>query len=212
MWNRIALPPVILLLASAQVLTAQYLHPKLKSKERAVHSISVVPPKIDETGGKSDKYRAEELARKLDENVSDALQKRGREVKAALTDEKRIAALQALYESVSGKLDGDPKGVGKAAFTLGADIAKQTEAMAVDALVFVRADAVFESKVSASAEPGSFSITETPRNKVKARFVLVDAKTGDVLYYFTANGKGDNPSTFAALEKGVTEGLRNLPD
>ena len=202
----------VILLACAQVAAAQSIHPRLKSKEVTVRSVAVVPPKVDDSKGKSDKYRAEELANRLAESVSSALKSKGREVPEALKDEKQIAALQEMYESVCKKVEGNPKGVGKAAFTLGPDVAKQAEAAKVDALVFVRADAAFDEKVSASADASSFSITSMPLNKVKARFAMVDAKTGDVLLYFTADGKGNNPDTFASLEKGVAAGLRTLPD
>jgi hypothetical protein len=191
----------------AQVLTAQYAHPKLKSKERAVHSFAVIAPKIDASGPQSDRLRSEALAQKLDEIVTAALKAAGREAQPADMDEKQVAALNERFDGVSKKLDASPKDVGKGAFTLGPDAAKT----AVDTLVFVRADAELDHEVSTSASPGSFSITTTPKNKVRSRFSLVDPKTGDVLYYFTAEGKGDNPRTWAALEKGVAAGLKNLP-
>ena len=199
----IAVP--VLCLAGAQTLTAQYIHPKFKSNERTVHTVAVVTPKVEASGKANESYKASDLADKLSEIVSEALKNAGRDVQPAPTDEKQVAALQASFDAAKG----NPNDVGKGKYRLGPDIAKT--APAVDALVFVRADAVFDSIVSGSRDATSLSITITPKNKVRSRFSMVDAKTGDVLYYFTADGKGDNSQTWASLEKGVSTGLSRLP-
>ncbi len=82
---------------------------------------------------------------------------------------------------------------------------------AVDALVFVRATAALESDVKAYSEPGKLGFTITPRNEVRAQFSIVDAGTGDVLYVFSAAGRGDNATTRTRLERGISSAIESLP-
>lgn len=211
----------VALAALTPTLAAQALHPRVATKETATRSFIVLPPRIEIARG-SDEVNAlsrASWARTLGSTAEEAIKETGREVTRVLSEDKLkgtpdLAALEALqkqWDMLLPKVSAKPKDIGKGAFSLGEDV-QQLDSAPADALVFIRASLKSKSEVgetTVTATSLSFSINY--KYDVKSTHAVVDARTGDVLYFFPAQGKGDSNRTEQELKRAVAAAIRKLP-
>jgi hypothetical protein len=184
----------VILLSSASLL-AQFEHPDLKSGKVKVHSLLLMPVQVslNKVGMKGSEPMMEEsrqteqalspvivnvlqeLGYKLDQKSlsSDALEKDS-DLRYTVDD------LQKKFDSELTQMNKKAKDVRKGRFTLGDEVTKLPAGEGVDALLFVRATGqiltgnrkAFGALVAGGAYDTAFM-----------RFGVVDAKSGDVLYF-----------------------------
>lgn len=220
-WSGQRIVLTLALAALTPTLAAQAVHPRVASREKAIRSFVVLPPRIEIARG-SDEVNAfsrAAWARTLGSTAEEGIKEAGREVTRVLSEDKlkdgpelaAVEALQKRWDMLLPKVSAKPKDVGKGSFSLGGDV-QQLDSAPADALVFTRASLRSKSEVGeAKMTATSLSISITYTFDVKVTHAIVDARTGDVLYFFPAQGKGERNRAEEELKRAVATALRKLP-
>jgi len=183
------------LLAYAVASYAQFEHPDLKSGKKQVHSMLLLPVQVEITkvGMKGSEPMMEEsrqteqsltpvivnvlqgMGYKLDsQSLSPAVLEKDLDLRYLVDD------LQKRFDNELREMNRKAKDVRKGRFTLGDEIVKLPQGEAVDALLFVRAN----GQVLTGGKKAFGLLVAGPSNDaVSMHFGVVDAKTGDVLYF-----------------------------
>lgn len=186
----------ILLLCSAAAL-AQFEHPDLKSGKKQVKSLLLMPAHVNLTksGMKGAEPMMEESRQTevtLSSVIVNVLQELGYKVDkdsvAAAALEKdadlryTVDDLQKKFDDELQQMNKKSKDVRKGRFTLGDEVTKLPAGEGVDALLFVRAEGqvLTGGKKAFGAVLGGIGATY---DTAMMHFGVVDAKTGDVLYF-----------------------------
>ncbi len=215
---RVLLATVTLLLSSSS-LFAQFEHPDLKSGKKRVLSLVVMPVQVQLTrlsmkGSEPMMEESRQTEQDLTQVVAGVLQELGYKLDqtslapAALEKDAELRYtvddLQKQFDAELERMSHKAKDVRKGRFTLGDSVANLSAGEASDALLFVRAKAqVLTSgkKTFGLLVPG----VSTKFDTAFMRFGVVDAKTGDVLYFarpvVLRNIVKDSEKTSGAIKK-----------
>jgi len=184
----------LILLCSVLAL-GQFANPDLKSRKKQVHSLLFMPAqvKLTKVGMKGADAMTEEsrqaelalspvivrvlqqLGYKVDqESLAPAVLEKDPDLRYAVDD------LQKKFDDELQRMKRKVKDVRKGRFTLGDEVTKLPAGEGVDALLFVRA----EGQVLTGGKKALGILVAGPKNDVATmHFGVVDAKTGDVLYF-----------------------------
>jgi hypothetical protein len=221
---RIAIGVLLVFLSTAA--WAQFEHPDLKSGKAVVKNVVIVPPNVKfvKSGVKSVEEMTEvsrDLENALPPLISEALIKKHCDVNdkvfAGEALEKdpdlkyAVADLQKRFDEVLPQLQKKPKDVRKGRFTLGEDVAKLNPGGTAAALIFVRGfgQTVTGGKAFLSAMAHTYTYSG-----IFYHIAVVDAHTGNVLYYGVANGLGGGGmvKTSKGAGKSLEKFFKNFPD
>ena len=173
------------------------LSPKLKTKEKLVKSVLVLPAQVEMTkqgvkGSEGMAREAEEVSVKLREAVAKALEQKGLKLASSTMNDKTlnedselraaVSSVQKRYDTVAIQLKKKPKDVNKGRFTLGDEVGSFTPAASSDALVFIRARGGQETKGKAFLTGGGLLGMALAGTYIQFSISLVDSQTGAVLY------------------------------
>ena len=214
---------VILVLFLTSAAWAQFEHPDLKSGKTVLKNALIVPPnvRIVKSGVKSNEEMIEEsrqIENALSPVIADVLQERQCAVnnQVLTTDalEKdtelkyAVADLQKRFDEIFSQLQRKPKDIRKGRFTMGDEVAKLNPGGTADALVFVRGFGSISTggKLFLSAMAGAAAYSGTVYH-----IVVVDARTGTVLYYGVALQGGNPAKNPAGSKKSVERSFKNFP-
>jgi hypothetical protein len=221
---------VLLILLCAQLAAAaEYLHPRLKSKQVSIRAVAILPVRIEveKSGVKGSETMMAESEKIVDgvaSLVSRLLKSHGLAVlEDALgpvegsgevaTEERRstLAALQSRFDAVAPQLQSKPKDVQKGRFTLGDEVAGLISS-AADAFVIVRGRGVVSTKGKAFLTGGLAGMMLAPKGTLQCDIAIVDARTGDILFFSRSVGRGDIVKAAGGqLEKPILKSLKKLP-
>ncbi len=191
---KLSVMAALILLCSVKAL-AQFEHPDLKSHKKQVHSLLFMPAqvKLTKVGMKGaepmmEESRQTEVA--LSSVIGNVLQQLGYKV-----DQESLAPpvlqkdsdlrytvddLQKKFDDELQRMNRKAKDVRKGRFTLGDEVAKLPAGEGVDALLFVRAEG---QVLTGGKKAFGFLVTGAVNDMAMMHFGVVDAKTGDVLYF-----------------------------
>jgi hypothetical protein len=223
--------PVLLLLVfwSHSALAAEYLHPKLKSKEVTVRTVALLPVKVDirrnsVKGGESMLRESEAIAGGVAALISRLFGSlgltiveeaiavpAGGDAVAADDDARRatLVSLQSRFEALAPQLMAKPKDVTKGRFTLGDEVAGLVPG-GTDALVFVRGRGVVNTKAKSFLSGGLVGMV-LDKGTLQCDLVVVNARTGDVLFFSRTVGSGDIVKAAGGqVEKPLSKSLKKL--
>lgn len=220
--SRITLTAVMVLFLSAGS-WAQYEHPDLKGGKTVVKSAMILPPsvKIVKKGVKGNEEMTEEsreIESALPSLITSVLQEHQCSVNdktlAADAIEKdpdlkyAVADVQKRFDEMFPQLQKKPKDVRKGRFTMGDEVAKLNPGGAIDALVFVRGYGQVNTggKVLLSAMAGAAA-----NNLSVYHIVVVDARSGAVLYYGVALG-GNPAKSPDNSRKSIQKSFKDFPE
>lgn len=224
---RMAVPLLALLLLGQLIAHAQYLSPKLTSKQAVVHSVVILPPKIEivrESTKGTEGMAAESaaLSSKVAELVAQALSDKKISVLdnpfADQTNEPdadrkyQLADIQTRYDALLPKMVNHSKDVKQDRFTLGDEVLNLNLDKSADVIVFIRGEGkklTTGKTVFTLLNPFSFD-----RAYARITIGLVDARTGEVLALAKPVALGDvtNPKAEKSLRKMLVKSLKKLPD
>ncbi len=181
----------------------EYIHPKIKSKEKLIQTVVVLPPvvvvqKSGMKGGESMLEESEKVTAELARIVSVALKERGMEVletsfkEAALQEDPdlgySLADMQSRYDALAPQLHDKPKDVRKARFTLGEDIGDLYPDALPDAFVFIRSQGMM---LTGGKKAFGWLVAGPKNHKIESYICLVDSLTGEVLFISKIGASGD---------------------
>ena len=228
---RITIPVLLLTLCWAQAAAAaEYLHPKLKSKAVTIHTVAVLPVKIDVQrngvkGGESMMRESETVADGVASVVfkvfgalgfsvlEDPVASSGDAATIGDAGEDRRAALlslQSRFDTLAPQLMAKPKDVRKGRFTLGDEVAGLVPDGA-DAVVFVRGRGLLSTKAKSFLQGGLLGMA-LDKGTLNCDLVIVDARSGDVLFLTRTASRGDFVKAAGGqVEKPLSKSLKKLP-
>lgn len=172
-----------------------YAHPDLEGGKIKIRSVLILPPQVEvkKSGVKSNEPMMDEARRvedALQQIITRVLQEHGcqaldnpfgQEALAHNTDLKyTLGDLQKQFDTLDEQLSRKPKDVRKGRFTMGDEVNKLNPGGAADVLVFTRGRGLLQTggkrALTALARSGGGQV-------FAAHIVVVDARTGSVLYY-----------------------------
>jgi len=208
-----SLVAAMVLLWSTQAL-AQFEHPDLKSGKKRVHSLLFMPAQVSliKVGMKGAEPMTEESRQtevSLSSVIGNVLQQLGYKVDqdalapAVLEKDSdlryTVDDLQKKFDDELRRMAHKAKDVRKGRFTLGDEVTKLAAGEGVDALLFVRASG---EVLTGNKKAFGFLVMGQAVDVAEMQFGVVDAKSGDVLYFA-------RPVAFRNLarDSGKTEGV-----
>lgn len=225
---RRTLPILLFVVVCTQAAAAQHLHPQIKSRQVRVERVAVLPVKVDVVrsgvkGGESMMSESDAIAEGVRSTVTRLLDQHGftvledplvRPGDAATPDEAleerraTTAGLQSRFDALAPQLMKRPKDVTKGRFTLGDEISGVLT-QDVDALVFVRGTGVIMTKAKSFLQGGLLGMAALPKGRLTCDVVMVDARSGDVLFFSRVIGHGDIVKAAGGqVEKPLSKSLR----
>ncbi len=206
--------------------TAQYLHPKLSTRQTTIRNVVILPPKVQIVkqgvkGSESMIEESEKVSSAVGELVAQALQKKKiailnspvtTQTSAADNDRKYVLAdVQSRYDALLPKMVKKPKNVKQGRFTLGDEVATLNVDKNADALVFIRGQGTKLTKgkqVLSILNPLAFSFPF-----VFITVCVVDAHTGEVLAFAKPVALGNVIGhEQKVLNKPIAKSLKKIPD
>jgi len=174
---------------------AQFEHPDLKSGKKRVQSLLLMPVQVQLTkssmkGAEPMMEESRQTERDLTPVIVNVLQELGYKLDqdslspAALEKDPdlryTVDDLQKKFDNELERMNRKAKDVRKGRFTLGDEIAKLPAGEGMDALLFVRATG---QVLTGGKKAFGVLVTGAVNDTAFMRFGVVDAKTGDVLYF-----------------------------
>jgi hypothetical protein len=191
---KVSVVAVLIVLYSVQAL-AQFEHPDLKSHKKQVQSLLYMPAqvKLTKVGMKGAEPMMEE-SRQTEVSLSSVIVKVLQQLGYKVDQEALAPAvlqkdsdlrytvddLQKKFDDELQRMNRKAKDVRKGRFTLGDEVTKLPAGEGVDALLFVRAEG---QVLTGGKKAFGYLVAGSKSDVAMMHFGVVDAKTGDVLYF-----------------------------
>jgi len=181
----------------------EWTHPKLKSKEKIIRTVAIVPPRVvinkaGVKGSQSMLQESEQVGAEITRIISQDLTQRGFTVRsdqfsaASLNGNEGLkysmADLQNRYDQLAEQLLRKPKDVTKGRFSLGDQVSTFGSTAAVDALVFVRSSGTM---LTGRKKAFGLLVGGAKNHSVVSTISIVDAQTGEVLFVSVLGAVGN---------------------
>jgi hypothetical protein len=201
---------------------AQFLHPKITSKEVTVRKVVMLPARVDVV---RDSMKGPEGMAAESEELSGRVE---RAVAGVLGDEKHITTLsgaaslpaagevqgkytvadiQTKFDELLPKIMKKRKDVKKGRFSMGDEVLNLNVDKSADAIVFIRGRG---QKLTSGKKAFVMLVGGMPAY-LMMQIGIVDAHTGDVLLYADPVLAGDPTTAVDRLRKALEKGFKKLP-
>jgi hypothetical protein len=212
----------LLLMGLSLPIQAQFLHPKIKSKETTIRTVVVLPAKVNVVrdsmkGPEGMAAESEELSARAEKTIAEVLSKQ-KNVKTlpaptAASGEGNsqpnynVADFQTKFDDLLVKIMKKRSDVKKGRFTMGDEVLNLNLEKTTDAIVFIRGEG---KKLTGGKTAFSLLVGGTPAY-LRLMIGLVDARNGDVLLYTDPAFGGDPTTAVDRLRKAMEKGFKKLP-
>jgi len=212
---------VVLLAVSASV-HAQFLHPKVKSKETTIRRIVVLPAKVNVVrdsmkGPEGMAAESDELSSRVEAMVAEVLSKKKQVSTLPATapaadgeseQKYNVADFQAKFDDLLPKIMKKRSDVKKGRFSMGDEVLNLNLDKDVDAIVFIRGAG---KKLTGGKTAFRILVGGTPAF-LSLQIGIVDARNGDVLLYTDPTFTGDPTTAVDRLRKALEKGFKKIPE
>ena len=204
-----------------QVARAQYLHPKITSKQTTIRNIVLLPAKVDIVrdsmkGPEGMGAESEQLSARVSQLITDALTAKNIAAlpappAAADGDAQQkytVADIQSRYDDLLPKITRKKKDVKQGRFSMGDEVLNLNVDKKADAIVFIRGRG---QKLTSGKKAFVILVGGAPAY-LQLSISIVDAHTGEVLLYTDSLAVGD-PTTGDTnrVRKSIAKSLKKLP-
>lgn len=213
---------VLTTVASASI-QAQFLHPKLQSKETIIRNVVVLPAKVNVVrdsmkGPEGMAAESDELSLRVEKMISEVLAKQKQvttlpaptpATTAASAAEKQygVADFQTKFDELLPKIMKKRSDVKKARFSMGDAVLELNLEKRADAIIFIRG----EGKKLTGGKTALTLLVGGVSDFLRLQIGIVDARNGDVLLYTDPILAGDPTTAVDRLRKALEKGLKKLP-
>ena len=213
---------VLLTVSGSQVVHAQFLHPKIKSKEITIRSVVVLPAKVNVVrdsmkGPEGMAAESDDLSARVETMIAEVLSKQKHvntlpsTVKSAEGDSQQkynVADFQTKFDDLLPKIMKKRDDVKKGRFSMGDEVLNLNLEKSVDAVVFIRGEG---KKLSSGKTAFTMLVGGTPAY-LRLKIGIVDARNGEVLLYTDPVFLGDPTTAVDRLRKALEKGFKKLPE
>jgi len=221
--SRLAGAAVALSLAAItpQVARAQYLHPKITSKQTTIRNVVLLPAKVDIVrdsmkGPEGMGAESEQLSARVSQLITDELTAKNIAAlpapsAAADGDAQQkytVADIQSRYDDLLPKITTKKKDVKQGRFSMGDEVLNLNVDKKADAIVFIRGRG---QKLTSGKKAFVILVGGAPAY-LQLSISIVDAHTGEVLLYTDSVAVGDPTSGDTnRVRKSIAKSLKKLP-
>lgn len=212
----------LLLIGFSSPIHAQFLHPKIKSKETTIRTVVVLPAKVNVVrdsmkGPEGMAAESDELSARVEKTIAEVLlrQKNVRMLASPTAASAQgnsqpnynVADFQTKFDDLLPKIMKKRSDVKKGRFTMGDEVLNLNLDKGTDAIVFIRGEG---KKLTSGKTAFSLLVGGGPAY-LRLRIGIVDARNGDVLLYTDPVFGGDPTTAVDRLRKAMEKGLKKLP-
>lgn len=215
---------VLLGVSGSQQAQAQFIHPKIKSKEITIRRVVVLPARVnvvrdsmkgpegmaaesDELAGRVEAMLAEVLAKK--KNITTVTVKpESAEGEADSQQKYNIADFQTKFDDLLPKIVKKRSDVKKGRFSMGDEVLNLNLDKDVDAVVFIRG----AGKKLTGGKTAFVVLVGGTMDFLGLQIGIIDARNGEVLLYTDPSLMGDPTTAVDRLRKALEKGFKKLPE
>ncbi len=206
---------------SPLVVRAQFLHPKIKSRESMIRNVVILPAKVQVV---RDSMKGPEGMAAESELLSDRVEKMVAEVLAqkhvttlsgpaassagdGAQQKYTVADIQAKFDDLLPKIMKKRSDVKKGRFSMGDEVLNLNLEKTADAIIFIRGQG---QKLTSGKKTFVVLVGGMPAY-LKLMIGIVDARNGEVLLYTDPILAGDPTTAVDRLRKALEKGFQKLP-
>lgn len=211
---------MLLVGATSQSIQAQFLHPKIKSKETTIRRIVILPAKVNVVrdsmkGPEGMAAESDELSLRVEEKIAEVLSKeknvatlqRSSDAATAEAQKYDFADFQTKFDALLPTIIKKRSDVKKGRFSMGDEVLNLNLSKSADAIVFIRGEG---KKLTGGKTAFMMMVGGTPAY-LKLQIGMVDTRSGEVLLYTDPVLVGDPTTAIDRLRKSLEKGFKKLP-
>ena len=199
---------------------AQFLHPKIQSKETTIRRVVVLPAKVNVVrdsmkGPEGMAAESDELSSRVEAMITEVLSKKKNVATLPATgpsaDEQQkynVADFQTKFDTLLPNIMKKRSDVKKGRFTMGDEVLNLNLEKGTDAVVFIRGEG---KKLTGGKTAFTLLVGGTPAY-LRLQIGIVDARNGEVLLYTDPIFPGDPTTAVDRLRKALEKGFKKLPE
>jgi hypothetical protein len=213
---------VVLTAAGSHVVHAQFIHPKIKSKETTIRRVVVLPAKVNVVrdsmkGPEGMAAESDELSVRVEKMIAEVLSKKKNVVtlapaatsaEAEAEQKYNVADFQTKFDDLLPKIMKKRSDVKKGRFTMGDEVLNLNLDKNADAIVFIRGAG---QKLTSGKTAFRLFVGGMPAF-LQLQIGIVDARNGEVLLYTDPVLVGDPTTAVDRLRKALEKGFKKLPE
>ena len=214
---------VLLTVSGSHQVHAQFIHPKIKSKETTIRRVVVLPAKVNVVrdsmkGPEGMAAESDELSLRVEKMVAEVLSKEKQvttlpttAAASAESDSEQkynVADFQTKFDDLLPKIMKKRSDVKKGRFSMGDEVLNLNLDKGADAIVFIRG----EGKKLTSGKTAFRLLVGGMPAYLRLHIGIVDARNGEVLLYTDPMFPGDPTTAVDRLRKALEKGLKKLPE
>jgi hypothetical protein len=214
---------VVLLTASgSHQVQAQFIHPKIKSKETTIRRVVVLPAKVNVVrdsmkGPEGMAAESDELSVRVEKMVAEVLSSKKNvatlppAAPASAEGEQQkynVADFQTKFDDLLPKIMKKRSDVKKGRFSMGDEVLNLNLDKGADAIVFIRGEG---KKLTGGKTAFTLLVGGTPAY-LRLQIGIIDARNGEVLLYTDPIFPGDPTTAVDRLRKALEKGFKKLPE
>ena len=210
---------VLMITALSPDAHAQFLHPKITSKQVTVRKVVILPAKVEVVrdsmkGPEGMAAESEELSGRVEKMVTEVLANQkhintlsvptsGGDTQGKYT----VADIQAKFDDLLPKVLKKRKDVKQGRFSMGDEVLNLNLDKSADAIVFIRGRG---QKLTSGKKTFQLLVGGMPAY-LMMQIAVIDAHTGDVLVYTDPILAGDPTTAVNRLRSALEKGFKKLP-
>jgi len=207
---------------SPVVVRAQFLHPKISSKQSTIRNVVILPAKVSVVrdsmkGPEGMAAESEDLSARVEKTVAEVLanQKHVTTVSGPASSSGEgdaqqkytVADVQAKFDDLLPKVMKKRSDVKKGRFSMGDEVLNLNLHNTADAIIFIRGQG---QKLTSGKKAFTVLVGGMPAY-LKLMIGVVDARNGEVLLYTDPILVGDPTTAVDRLRKALEKGFKKLP-
>jgi hypothetical protein len=217
-----ALTTILLTGLASQSVRAQYLHPKITSKETTVRNIIVLPAKVNVVrdsmkGPEGMAAESDELSTRVEKMIAEVLLKEKQvttltgsgspSTDGDSSQRYNVADFQTKFDDLLPKIMKKRSDVKKGRFSMGDEVLNLNLDKSTDAILFIRGEG---KKLTGGKTAFTLLVGGAPAY-LRLQIGLVDARTGDVLLFTDPMLGGDPTTAVDRLRDALKKSFKKLP-
>jgi len=213
---------VLLTVFGSHQIQAQFLHPKITSKETTIRRVVVLPAKVNVVrdsmkGPEGMAAESDELSARIETMVAEVLSKQKHVTTLPTTatsaqgdpqQKYNVADFQTKFDELLPKIMKKRGDVKKGRFSMGDEVLNLNLDKGADAVVFIRGEG---KKLTGGKTAFTLLVGGAPAY-LRLQIGIVDARNGEVLLYADPIFAGDPTTAVDRLRKALEKGFKKLPE
>ncbi len=211
---------VLLIVSGSHQVQAQFLHPKIKSKETTIRSVVVLPAKVSVVrdsmkGPEGMAAESDDLSKRVEAMIAEVLSNKKHVTTLTSTSAEadpqqkyNVADFQTKFDDLLPKITKKRSDVKKGRFSMGDEVLNLNLEKGADAIVFIRGEG---KKLTGGKTAFRLLVGGVPAY-LKLQIGVVDARNGEVLLYTDPVLVGDPTTAVDRLRKALENGFKKLPE